>query len=327
MRRRDFITSALLGSAAAALPSRVRAQQSLPMIGVLHVASADSDARVVASFRQGLNESGYVAGRNVAIKFSWGEGRNDRLPALAADLVSQRVAAIVAMGGSDAALAAKAATNTIPIVFVSGPDPVGSGLVANLARPGGNITGISWIVSGLEAKRLALLHAVVPNIADIALLVNPNFAGAERQLKDAREAALERGVNIQALNASTDRELDTVFATLKERAGALLVSPDPFFFRRHKQLVALAGQHAIPTIYDNRDYTAGGGLMSYGSSVADASRLAGIYAGRILKGEKPGDLPIQQPTRFELVVNLKTARGLGVTVPRELLATADEIYE
>jgi putative ABC transport system substrate-binding protein len=328
MQRRDFISSVLLGGVAAALPFRASAQQPLPVIGFLHIASSDSDARVVASFRQGLNESGYIANRNVTIKFSWAEGRADRLPELAAELVRQGVTTIVAMGGSDTAKAAKAATSTIPIVFVTGPNPVDDGLVASLARPGGNLTGINWIVPALEAKRLELLHAVVPKVADIAMLMNPKFPDAEKQLNDAREAARQHGVNIQAVNASTDRELDTAFETLgQQRTGALLMSSNPYFFSRRRQLLALAGRYAIPTIYDTREYPSSGGLMSYGSSLADAARLAGGYTGRILKGQKPGDLPILQPAKFEFVINLKTAIGLDILVPPAVLESADEVFK
>jgi putative tryptophan/tyrosine transport system substrate-binding protein len=328
MRRRDFIASVLPGAAAMALPFSARAQQPVPVIGFLHTVSSDSDARVLASFRQGLNEAGFVAGRTAAIEFRWAEGHYDRLPQFAADLASRQVAVIVTMGGSESAQAAKNATKAIPIVFVSGGDPVHDALVASLDRPGGNVTGISWMTSGLEGKRLGLLHEAAPDITEIAVLVNPSSPAAESQLTAAREAARERGMNIHALKATSEREFEPVFASLvQQQAGALLVSPDPFFFRRHKQLVALATRYAIPVVGDVREYAAAGGLMSYGSGPAEAARLAGVYAGRILRGEKPADLPVLHTSKFELVVNLKTAAELRLKVPAALLDGADEIYK
>jgi putative ABC transport system substrate-binding protein len=327
LRRREFIT--VLGGAAAMWPLVSRAQQpAMPLIGVLQSGSRISFETQLAAFHQGLAETGYVEGRNVAIEHRWADGQYDRLPGLAAELVRRQVTLIFAGGGVAPAKAAMAATNTIPIIFLSGTDPIDYGLVTSLSRPGGNITGISWFASALEAKRLGLLHEVAPSAANIAVLVNPDFPAAENQLKEARAAAREHGLNIVALSASATRELDTIFATLLDkRADALLVSPDPSFYDRREQLVALATRHAVPTIYYEREFIVAGGLMSYGTSLRDAFRLAGIYSGRILKGEKPADLPVLQPTKFEFVINLKNAKALGLTVPPTLLATADEVIE
>jgi putative ABC transport system substrate-binding protein len=330
MRRRELIAAALLGALACTWPAAAMAQkpaQPLPAVGFLHIASPDSDVRAVAAFRHGLTEAGYAVGRSVTIDFRWAKGREEALSELAAELVRRPVAVLVAMGGTAAADAAKRATRTIPIVFVSGTDPVNDGLVASRARPGGNITGIDWTVSALEPKRIELLRQVVPKVTDIAILVNPKSSEAAEQVKVARDAARESGVNIHVLSASNDRELDAIFANpLPGRAGALLVSPDPYFFRRRKQIVAHAGKLSLPAMYDAREYVANGGLMSYGSSSAEAARLAGLYAARILKGEKPADLPVIHPSRFEFVVNLLTAHGLGMTLPPPLLDTADEVY-
>jgi putative tryptophan/tyrosine transport system substrate-binding protein len=326
-RRREFIT--LLGGAAA-WPLAARAQQpAMPVIGWLSSGAAHSAFRsFVTAFHQGLAEAGYVEGRNVAVEYRWAEGQADRLPKLAAELVRRQVVVIVASGGSAPAQATKAATTTIPIVFVSGDDPIEVGLVSSLSRPGGNVTGISWIASALEAKRLGLLQEVVPKNADVGVLVNPSFPGAKTQLRDAQEAARERGIRIQVLNASTEHDLDTVFATLAQwRAGSLLVNPNPMFMTRREQIVALAARHAVPTIYYAREYAVAGGLMSYGTSVVDAFRQSGLYTGRILKGEKPADLPVLQPTKFEFVINMKTARELGLTIPPGVLAIADEVIE
>jgi putative ABC transport system substrate-binding protein len=326
MRRREFIT--LLGGAAAAWPRAVRAQQTaMPVIGWLSSGGAVL-SNFVTAFQQGLGQAGYVEGRNVAVEYRWSEGRSDLLPELAAQLVRRQVAVIVASGGSAPAQEAKASTHSIPIVFVSGDDPIEAGLVSSLSRPGGNVTGISWIASALEAKRLGLLLELVPRGTDVGVLVNPSFPGAKTQLRDAQEAALERGVRIQVLNASTEQDLDTIFATLvQQRAGSVIVSPNPMFMNRREQIVALAARHGIPTIYYAREYAVAGGLMSYGTSVVDAYRQSGIYTGRILRGEKPADLPVLQPTKFEFVINLNTARALGLTIPPSLLAIADEVIE
>jgi putative tryptophan/tyrosine transport system substrate-binding protein len=327
LRRREFIT--LLGGTAATWPLATRAQQpAMPVVGYLWSGAADPTTGFLAAFQQGLGQLGYVEGRNVGLEYRWAEGQSDRLPALAADLVRRQVAVIAAVGGSAPAQAAKAITTAIPIVFVSGDDPVEAGLVSTLSRPGGNVTGISWIASALEAKRLGLLHEVAPKGAAIAVLVNPDFPGAKAQLKEAEEAARERGLRIQVLKASSERDLDAIFATLVEqRAGSLLVSPNPLFIAKREQIVALAARHRIPTIYYAREYVVAGGLMSYGTNVVEAFRQAGIYTGRILKGDKPADLPVWQPTKFEFVINLKTARTLGLAFPPGVLAIADEVIE
>ncbi len=324
MRRRDFM--AMLAGAAA-YPLLAGAQQkAMPVIGYLGTTSLGPSAPSVAALRQGLGETGYVEGQNLVIEYRWAEGRYDRLPALAAELVGRKVDLIVA-GGGPSALAAKSATSTIPIVF-SGGDPVGDGLVANLARPGGNVTGFSLLVGDLMPKRLELVSELVPQARVIALLVNPNNTNVERMMLDGQEAASARGVQLHILKAGTESEIDAAFATLVQRqTGALVVASDAFLNSRREQLVALASRHAVPAIYEWREFAAAGGLISYGPSLTTVNRQVGIYAGKILKGAKPAELPVQQPTKFELVVDPKTAKALGLTVPQSLLARADEVIE
>jgi putative ABC transport system substrate-binding protein len=327
MRRREFIR--LFGGAAVSWPFAVYAQQRpMPVIGFVNAASPGPLRQQIAAFSEGLKNSDYVEGQNVAVEYRWAEGQYDRLPALVADLVRQQVSVIVAGGGAPAVLAAKAATTTIPIVFSAGGDPVGLGVVASLNRPGGNITGVYIFTSGLEAKRLGLLHEMVPKATPIAVLVNSNFADAENQLRDVQEAAARLGVQLVVLRANAESDFDPAFATLvRQQAGALLVCSSPFFNGRREQLVVLAARHAIPAIFEWRDFAAAGGLMSYGTDLADAYRQVGVYAGRILKGAKPVDLPVVQSTRFELVINLSTAKALGIEVPPGLSARADEVIE
>jgi putative ABC transport system substrate-binding protein len=301
----------------------------MPVIGFVNPQSPDGHAGRLRGFRQGLKESGFVEGENVAIEYRWAEGQFDRLPALAAELVRRQVAAIVATGGPATPMAAKAATTTIPIVFLAAEDPVGVGLVASLAHPGGNLTGINFLNSELAAKRLGLLRELVPGAARVAVLVNPaNAVNAETTLRDAQAAARAMGLQIRVLNASTSREINAAFASLgRERPDALFVGGDGLFNSRCVQLVNLASRHAVPATYADRLMTEAGGLMSYGSDIADAWRQVGVYAGRILKGAKPGDLPVVQASKFELVINAETARMLGLTVPPSLLAAADEVIE
>jgi ABC-type uncharacterized transport system substrate-binding protein len=325
MNRREFIT--LLGGAAVAWPLAARAQQpAMPVIGFLHPSSPDASR--LRAFRQGLKEVGFIEGENVAIEYRWADDQVDRLPALATELVQRRVA-VIATGSAPSIFAAKAATMTIPIVFVAGEDPVRLGLVASLARPGGNLTGINFLANELAAKRLELLRELVPGAARMAVLVNPaNATTTKSTLSSVEAAARGMGLQIQVLNASTIREIDAAFATLaRERPDALFVGTDAFLVDRRVQLAQLAARHALPATYWDRQYAEVGGLMSYGASLGDAYRQIGIYTGRILKGAKPADLPVVQSTKFELVINASTARMLGLTVPDKLLATADEVIE
>lgn len=326
MRRRD-----LLGLiSAGALPTFLaRAEQKqMPVVGFLGITSPGPYAPYVAGFHQGLSDTGYVEGQNVTIEYRWAEGRYDRLPALAADLVARKVDVIATSGGNVSARAAKRATSTIPIVFATGADPVAADLVASLARPGGNLTGITFLTTELTAKRLELLSELVPQAKVIALLVNPSNPSTERIIRDLQEAAHAKAVQLPVLKAGNVGEIDAAFATLVERqAGALLIAGDSFVNSRLNQLVALASRHAIPTIYARREFAAAGGLISYGANFTSVYRQLGGYAGKILKGAKAADLPVEQPTTFELVVNLKTAKALGLAVPQSLLARADEVIE
>jgi putative ABC transport system substrate-binding protein len=331
MRRREFIK--LLGGAAAAWPLAARAQQPLPVIGVLNAGVPDEIiANTLGAMRQGLRDAGYVEGRNVTIEYRYAENQYDRLPALAADLVRRRVAVIFASGGGRAPPAAKAATTTIPIVFAGGFDPVQSGLVSSLNRPGGNITGVSFAANLVEAKKLGLLHTVVPHATAIGVLMNPDNASVETQSRDLNEGARVLGLKLPFAFARNDGEFEPAFASfVQQGVGGIVVAADAFFSRRIAQLVELAARHAIPAIYtpasNARDAAAAGGLMSYGVGATEAAHQAGIYIGRILHGEKPGDLPVMLPTRFELVINLKTAKALGIEVPPTLSAIADEVIE
>jgi putative ABC transport system substrate-binding protein len=328
MRRREFFL--LLGGAAAVWPLAARAQQKrVPVIGYLNISAPDRAAPTTAAFHQGLRDAGYIEGQNVAIEYRWAQAHYDLLAALAADLVARNVDVIAVSGGGDVgSRVAKVATSTIPIVFIGGGDPVASGLVASLARPGGNLTGISFIAVELAPKRLELVSELVPQAKVVALLVNPNGPNAEALAEDMREAARAKGLQLHIVNAGAEGEFETAFASLSRLdVGALVVAADPFFGNRSEQLAALAARHAIPAIYAFRLYAADGGLMSYGPSMTDTFRQAGTYVGRILAGAKPADLPVQQPTKFELVVNLKTAKALGLTIPQSMLMRADEIIE
>jgi putative ABC transport system substrate-binding protein len=325
VRRREFIT--LLSGAAVAWPLAARAQQPpMPVVGFLNTRAPSEDTQLLAAFRQGLSETGYVEGKTVAIEYRWGEGHNDRLPALAADLVRRRVTVIVA--NSQATMAAKAATTTIPIVFITGADPVQVGFVASLNRPGGNLTGVASLDTELGRKRLQLLHELLPKAGTMAALVNPTFPGSDIQARDLQAAASTLGLRLHVLHASTERDINTALATVaRQQASGLVIGNDPFFTSWSEQLAALALRHAVPAIYEFRAFVAAGGLMSYGPKIADLYRLLGVYTGRILKGEKPADLPVQQSTSVELIINLKTAKALGLTVPLPLLGRAEEVIE
>jgi len=327
MRRREFIT--LLGGASLVWPLAVRAQQpSMPVIGFLHAGSAEQYVQRLTAYRNGLSEAGFVEGRNVAIEFRWADGHDDRLPDMAADLIRRQVAVIATPGSTDAALAAKAATKTIPIVFAVGGDPVVLGLVASLNRPDGNITGVTSLNSEVAAKRFGLLRQLVPQAAHYFALVNPTSALADPFIKDLQVGAASLGIQVEILRASTAAEIEAAFAKLPQQPGmVLLVGTDAFFFIRRAQISALAARYALPAMFDNREYAEAGGLISYGADIFDFMREAGGYTGRILKGEKPADLPVMQSTKYEFVINLKTAKALGLNVPPTVLAIADEVIE
>jgi putative tryptophan/tyrosine transport system substrate-binding protein len=328
VKRREFV--ALLSGAAVAWPLAARAQQpeTLPVIGFLSGGAPEPAASLVAAFHKGLSEGGYVEGKNVAIAYRWGHNNEARLPELAADLLSRRVAVIAAVAGTSAAVAAKATTTKIPIVFTTGSDPVQIGLVASLNRPGGNVTGVNAMQVEAQEKRLGLMHELLPAITRVAVLVNPGNQMTDAIITNTRAAATAIGQQVDVLAAGTSRDIETVFASLaQQRIGALLISPDPLFYTHRVQIVTLAVRYAVPAIYPFREFAEAGGLMSFGASLPDMARLAGIYTARVLKGEKPSDLPVLRATKFELVINLQTARMLGLTVPPTLLATADEVIE
>lgn len=327
MRRREFIT--LLGGVAAATwPLAVRAQQPMPVIGFLSGRSQQDSAKVLAAWREGIEETGYVEGRNFAVEYRWAEGRYDRIPAFVSDLIKLRVDMIVAAGGDVAALPVKAATSTIPIVFVIGSDPVRNGLVKSLARPGSNVTGVTLFTSELGPKRLSLLQELVPTTVSIGVLFDPSSPAGPDQSKEIEAAAHDAGQQIVLLRAANEHEIDSAFADLVARhVSALIVMPDPFFNTRREQIVGLASRNAIPAIYDSREYVVAGGLMSYGTNYTSTYHQAGVYTGRVLKGAKPADLPVLQPTKFDLVINLKVAKGLGLTVPLSMQQLADEVIE
>jgi len=327
LRRREFIT--FLGGVAAGWPLAARAQQAaMPVIGFLNSGSPDAYADRIVAFREGLGQIGYIEGQNVMIDFRWAFGQYERLAGLAKELVRRPVHVLVATGGEPAALAAKSATSTIPIVFAIGGDPVKLGLAASYNRPGGNATGTTLLTAALEAKRLGLLHELVPRAATIGALLNPNYPAFDSQLKDLREAAQTIGLQLNILRANTDAEIEAAFETVNQHPiAALAVAAAPFFDTRRDKLVSLAARYAVPTVYQFREFATAGGLMSYGVSISHLYRQVGDYAGRILKGEKPADLPVVQPTKFELVINLKTAKVLGITVPQTLLVVADEVVD
>jgi putative ABC transport system substrate-binding protein len=325
LTRREFIT--LLGGAAAAWPLAARGQQ-VPVIGFLSGRSPGEASSAVDAFRQGLGEIGYIEGQNVTIEYRWAQGHYDRLPPLAAGLVARQVAVIAATGGEASGLAAKAATATIPIVFTMGGDPVELGLVVSLNKPGANVTGVTFIVGDIATKRLGLLRQLVPNATTIAMLVNPNYPATSAEVRDVQAAARTIGLQTDLLTASTSREIDAAFATFtRKRPDALFVGGDPFLLGQRDQIASLAAHHAVPTTYPQREYVDAGGLMSYGTSVPNGYRQAGVYTGRILRGAKPAELPVLQPTNLELVINLKTAKALGIEVPPTLLALADKVIE
>jgi putative ABC transport system substrate-binding protein len=328
VRRREFIR--LLGGATFAVPISVRAQQhAMPVLGYLHTGSPGAYEHLTASFLQGLKETGFADGQNVSIEYRWAEGQFDRLPALADDLIQRHVAVIAALGGSTSPLAAKKLTSSIPIVFSSGEvDPVKSGLVTSLNQPGGNVTGVNPMTGSLAAKRLELLHQIVPNAVVMGYLINSRNPNFEILAKDVRDAAHSLGLQLYEQSASTEQEIDAAFTSFADRGiGALFVGNDPFFLVRREQIVALVARHAMPASYYSHEFVTAGGLVSYAASFADAYRLAGTYCGRILKGEKPADLPVAQSVKIDLAINLKTAKALGLTVPETLLATADEVIE
>jgi putative ABC transport system substrate-binding protein len=325
--RREFIT--LVGGAAAAWPLAAKAQQTaMPLVGILLPGTPAAEMLLLDAFKRGLAQAGYVEGQTVVLEYRWAEGRFDRLPALSADLVRRNVSAIVTLSGTISALAAKAATTSIPILFVTGGDPVKAGLIASLNRPGGNVTGINLLAGLLDGKRVELLHDVVPNVIDLAMLRNPNNPNSDPETGDAEAAAATRDLRLHVFNASTPNEIDSAYAALaQERLRAVLVGTDPFLNDRVEQLVALAARHAVPAIYGYREFTIAGGLLSYGTSRTEASRQLGIYVARVLKGERPADLPVQRAVKIELVLNIKTAKTLGLSFPLPLLARADEVIE
>ena len=327
MRRREFL--GVLGGAAVAWPAVARAQQpAMPVIGFLNSRSPGEASYTVAAFHKGLSESGYVAGRNVVVEYRWAEGNYDLLPGFAADLVRRGVTVIVATGGQNSAIAAKSATLTIPIVFSSGSDPVQSGLVASLNRPGGNLTGVHLFLSGLEPKKLGLIREISPNVPVIGVLLNPSRLDYDLQSNDVKEAARAIGQQIEILKASNRDEIDAAFARMVQiKVGALVVGADPSFNTWREQIVVLAARHLIPAVYELREFAVAGGLMSYGTSLVESYRQVGVYAGRVLKGEKPTDLPVVQVTKFEFVINLRTAKALGLAVPPTMSARADEVIE